>query len=532
MKYLNELQREVCYLMKDYPIILPIIIALASRLFIVLSADFPLNDGGMFYTMAQEIKDSNFFLPLYTSYNHSQIPFAYPPLTFYLVAFFTKILPISTLDLFRFFPLTISLLTIPVVYLIAKELFDKRMAILTAFVFALLPRSFIWIIMGGGVARSAGVLFCLTTILFGAKLYKSSKFKDFISACLFATATLLSHLEWYFFSVLSLLILLLFFKRKQNIARSFILINFFSLAFSSVWWLTIIKRHGIEPFAAFSQAGFSLASWESYFQLITLNITDEPFLTIWGVLTLMGLVLHFFEKKYWLILWFLTPIILSPRTSPNLLVLPSTFLIVTSVDKIVLPSIVKSLGAKSGKLKELFKFFRFKLFFSLILLYFLFSSLTLLPLDGLYSPYFNHVTEKEREAFEWIRENTPLDGKFLLLTETALPTWGMDPVSEWFPAITQRASISTPQGAEWIKNGKFFQKVKLYTEIKNCYDKDLDCVENTVSLNGDYFTHILLYKPSLGEKDNLFLIRQELFNSKDYIVVYDNPDLTIFSKRI
>jgi len=40
----------------------------------------PINDGGMFYVMILDLRAHRFLLPAFTSYNHLNIPFAYPPL--------------------------------------------------------------------------------------------------------------------------------------------------------------------------------------------------------------------------------------------------------------------------------------------------------------------------------------------------------------------------------------------------------------------------------------------------------------------
>ena len=54
------------------------------RLGPVLAAGFPINDGGMFAVMVDDLRVSQYALPVYTSYNLSNIPYAYPPLGFYL----------------------------------------------------------------------------------------------------------------------------------------------------------------------------------------------------------------------------------------------------------------------------------------------------------------------------------------------------------------------------------------------------------------------------------------------------------------
>ena len=49
-------------------------------------AGFPVNDGGMFYVMMKDLQANHYIPPLYTSYNQINIPFAYPPLAFYIGA--------------------------------------------------------------------------------------------------------------------------------------------------------------------------------------------------------------------------------------------------------------------------------------------------------------------------------------------------------------------------------------------------------------------------------------------------------------
>jgi hypothetical protein len=44
----------------------------------VLQSDFPLNDGGLFYTMIKDLMANGYRLPVTTSYNHLNLPFAYP----------------------------------------------------------------------------------------------------------------------------------------------------------------------------------------------------------------------------------------------------------------------------------------------------------------------------------------------------------------------------------------------------------------------------------------------------------------------
>src|SRR5690349_1354202 len=49
------------------------LLAISVRAFLVMSRSFPLNDGALFYLMAQEVGDHGFRLPMATAYNAANI---------------------------------------------------------------------------------------------------------------------------------------------------------------------------------------------------------------------------------------------------------------------------------------------------------------------------------------------------------------------------------------------------------------------------------------------------------------------------
>ena len=127
----------------------------AVRLFFVLRADFPLNDGGMFYQMTRSFSTTVTPCPSYTAYNASQIPFAYPPLPFYLAALLQQASGLDLLLIFRFLPVIFSILTIPAFFLLSPEMLGQDFpAIHATLIFAILPPGYEWLIMGGGVNRA------------------------------------------------------------------------------------------------------------------------------------------------------------------------------------------------------------------------------------------------------------------------------------------------------------------------------------------------------------------------------------------
>src|SRR3954468_24754441 len=142
-----------------YPVALALAVALgiAVRAYHVLSQDFPLNDGGLFFAMVRDLQAAHYHLPAFTSYNDAGIPYGYSPLGFYLAGLLDDLTPLTLIDLFRWLPLTVSALTVVAFAWLARGLLSSRAAVVVSVLaFSLVPRSFIWMLMGGGLTRSLG----------------------------------------------------------------------------------------------------------------------------------------------------------------------------------------------------------------------------------------------------------------------------------------------------------------------------------------------------------------------------------------
>ena len=152
-----------------FPVLLLIItfLGFAIRLSFFIGNDFPLHDGGFFYAMIRDLLSNQFVLPDYSSYNHANIPFIYPPLGLYFVGIIKYISGLTLLQLFRIIPLIITTLSIPAIYFLAVEIIeDKWKGMAAASIFSLLPMSYKWLILGGGVTRSFGAFFSILALIF------------------------------------------------------------------------------------------------------------------------------------------------------------------------------------------------------------------------------------------------------------------------------------------------------------------------------------------------------------------------------
>ena len=103
---------------------------------------FPVNDGGMLLAMIRDLRSNEFLIPSITSYNFSNIPFAYPPFGMYVAAFLSRWLPISDLEVLQWVPALVSAAIILVFYWLARQFLDSvAKATIATLLYAVVPGS-------------------------------------------------------------------------------------------------------------------------------------------------------------------------------------------------------------------------------------------------------------------------------------------------------------------------------------------------------------------------------------------------------
>ena len=205
----------------------------------------------------------------------------------------------------------------------------------------------------------------------------------------------------------------------------------------------MISRHGLAPFqAALGAHPRDLAI--SLLYLFQFNLSGEAILAVVAVLGLIGLVRDIRHHDFFLPAWIGLSFISDPRAAPFASLTPLLLLAVKGFE-----STLKGLG-ESAPLEDgiASKFAR----------YVLFGAIAYLFLSGMIaSMQFGnqfHIVPEEREALHWIVNTTTKESRFLVLTGDAALS---DPLSEWFPALTERVSLVTVQGHEWTPNSPLIE---------------------------------------------------------------------------
>ena len=504
------------------------------RLYAPLSAIMPINDGGLFYVMIQDIRTNYYSLPLVTTYNQANIPFAYPPLAFYLYALTADVTKIPLLDLMRVLPAIISSLTIPAFYLLAKEILGSKPSVfLAVFGFALLPRTYDWIIMGGGVTRALGFLFALLALRQTYRLFANGSRADIFPVIALSSLVVYSHPEAIVHTIIGSAFFYLWKDRSRRGFAYALVVAIGVCLITAPWWWTVESRHGVSslvaPLTAVRQDNISMLN--RFFSLFQFQFSDEPFLNIFGILGLLGLFFLLANKQYFIPTWLVTAYLIEPRSAPLYIMAPLAMAFGAGLDKFILP------GLRGHDLRQvpdtkndadiwtdqLLEGRAVKIFIGFIFVYGLISNIYLAS----QSLTRFILTRQDLDAFQWARDDAPANSQFILIAqENPL----LDPSSDWFPALTGQKSIATVYGYEWVNDGLFGTRLDQARALQICAVMDISCIKMWQTDTGKEYSHIYIRKIKNGAPVQVPLVKYLEFSS-EHEKVYETDSVVVFRKN-
>ncbi len=501
---------------------------LCLRLYFLNRSDFVLNDGGMFYTMIVDLQKNNFSLPAYVSYNQSQIPFMYPPLSFYLAAFLNDWLHIDHITILRFLPLIFNILSIPAFLFLAFEILqNKNQALLATAFCAIIPPGYEWLISGGGLTRSPAQLFFILSFYFYLAFINRKKKSNLFLSILFASLMMLHHLEYGVLTGISIALFSLPSMRLRPFIKTMLVYAAGVVLLTSPYWVTVLSRFGFSPMlSAFSSGEFNPIT--SIAHLLSMSFTDEKLVNYVNVLAIIGLLYCLFSGRLRLVLWFLLIMFFSPRSVNRPLIFPVTIFASITVFSIILPELNRlyerhTTQEKNKKGKFIPAYSSIFIAFSVLIPFFMGF---LAPSGG--NSALEALSKPERAAMQWIKENTPEDSQFIILDSAV--TWGADRANEWFPVLSERKSLTTVQGSEWLPDRQFDNNKKRYYELKSCVNKEVSCLETWAGQYGSDYSHIYITRSDCTSTSGYCLVPLELSlrQSMNYRTIFENDSVVVF----
>lgn len=472
--------------------------AVVFRLWLMAVTEFPINDGALFYEFVRETSVSFPGLPVRVDYNGLSLPFAYPPLSFWIGALLTRI-GFDALAVVHILPILMNIVYVLLIALLLLRSGRTRLfAALTLFFFCMRLRSFEWLVMGGGLSRGLGSIFLIAALLAvtvpGPGRKPELPHWRMALGGAFVAGAILSHLEWGVLAAASLV------ASRALGARSisaFVLQSTIAgvtaIALVLPWFLFMLQTHGLEPFLAAS----GTSSWDILASILTLVELLRPALANPFIL-LGGFVLLFRRDLFWFAFTLLC-VFLTPRHAATPLALPLSIFaaqgVLTAwgiVERFV-PRRIFAAGALA-------------------------CAIALIATVNAYRQYkqtdgqFRPLPREVRAGMDWVRENH--SGARVAVLTTA--DWYYDGSAEWFPTLAQARSTTTVQGREWLPNQAFERTRTLGSDLK----QSGSCTEALERLR------------SFGRTDFVWAeTMQQCFAAPGFAPVYRNSRVTIFRAK-
>ena len=506
-------------------VLLATLVGVIVRAAPVGSASFPINDGGLFASFVDSILAGPDLIPANIDYNSLGGPFAYPPLAFLATAGLQWLFPIGTVEWLRWLPLAASIATVPAFFLLAREAAPGRLhAIVATFAFALVPRSFEWMIMGGGLSRAPGFLLAILAIWLGLRFLRGGG-RSWLGAGIALGLAVLTHPAAALFAGVSLALATIFLARSR---RAWIRMTGTALAgllVAAPWLVLMSARYGIEPFL--SAGGVSANPVQSAFALITASVTDEPFWKLAAGLGVLGFVYLLFARRFFVPVWVVVLVFADPRAGATFVSVPLSLLVAVGLLDLVvarLGRVADGLEAPSEWSTAPWRRRSIRAVMGLTLVVGMVSSLL--------APYIldpmSSLSADQRSAMAWSRESLPSATRAVVVTGRS---WYEDATSEWFPYLTGQTSVATVQGYEWMGSSAWRRQLELADDLAGVSRETAASIEAWAGAWGIEFDVVYVPKGSLGAvlspTDCCPALRTTLAESGDYEIVYDGPGATI-----
>ena len=439
------------------PAILVALVSLGAvlRAHAVGGASFPLNDGGLLLSMSRDLLEAGSVIPSTATYNGAGIPFAYPPLGIYMLAA-GQSAGLPGTDLLRVVPAVISTLTIPIAWLVFRQLLPDQLArVVATGAFALSTGAYEWTIMGGGLTRSLGLLLSLSALasaIWAARLGRSA---SVVIAGGALGLTGLSHPQASVFAIVSVILCTVVVAKGWKAALSRLAgIGLVAAALVVPWVLVVLGEHGVSPFTSAIGSGGTLGAG-------TLNLLSSR--TSGGALGIVGIATTFgmgicVARRYWLpVIWALVVVALDSRAGQPYLGVPAAVAIGVGAQDIwtvLVKNLRVSSVAKSQRTAVAALAFLAAVSFA-----------DSLASQSSPSSPLRSLPASTLSAMDWVAHETAETKTFAVVSGRY---WALDAEAEWFPTLANRRSLTTVQGTEWLPAGSFDAAVERAESIARC----------------------------------------------------------------
>lgn len=485
---------------------------------------FPASGGGLYTTIAREIAANGYRSPSQIpGYTASGVPFAYPPLQFYLLAILLDV-GLDPLMVMRIAPgLAVVASTLPV-YLLARDLADSRpVGSIAAASVALNPQILQWHVTAGGFVRAFAFLYALTAVYAGYHVFGRGGRRAVAVGLLAFGMTLLTHPTYSLFVVASYLLFWAVRDRSVSGFRRGLVVGFGGLVLASPWLVWVALTHGLGVFGAAAGTHGGIGGG-----IDALAGDVSPFMLV----PVLGAAYLLYRRQYLLPAWLVAAevVFAQPRFA-------------YTVGSVVVPV------AGVGLLRDRGWLARFdgtvaewsihgpdgpdgpdgaRTAAAVVLVVagtvgggaYLAHEMTLVTDPS--TP--EYLDEDAVAAMEWTAAETDPDATFVVLGDTA----------EWFPALTDRTILVGPWGVEWVDAETFDRQVDAFERVSACHSAA--CVEGVAAETGQRPAYVYVPKGQYtirGENAVQFGTLERSFEAASHWEsAYENDGVVVYRRTV
>ncbi len=487
-------------------------------LFYLESHQYPAFGAGLYFRIAEEIVANGYALPeRIPGYTADGVPFAYPPLMFYVLAVLQDLTGLRAVTIARFLPGVVSVAYLVPLYFVARDLLDSRtQAALAAFVVAVSPPVLQWHISAGGIVRAPATLFALTGIYAGLRLFRYAERRWLVPAMAAFALTILTHPVYTVFLAVSVLLLYVSFDRSVQGFAYGAAVAVGGVVLTAPWWAQVLATHGPAVFAAAAGThggiGSSIPTVEEFIQRF---LGETLFLSIWKVVPIVGCLYLLARRRYFLPAWLATVILTVEK--PRFVFLVGALVSAAFLLDGLLPRLRREAAALDREETVAFSVVVFVVLGV--------STGALYAAGGVDAhagspslPQF--VDDGEVAAMDWAERSTSPDARFVVLGDAA----------EWFPQQTGRTILVGPWGVEWEGQDAYREQLHQFRRTSRC--ENALCLSGELQQAGVHPDYVFVpkgkytirgMKKTRGEA----MVTTMLF-SPQYHLAFENDDVAVF----
>lgn len=492
----------------------------------LLTHTHPSYEGGLYLQFAEEIIQNGYALPdRIPYYLEGGVPFAYPPLVFYLIAIVTDITGVDPVALELYVPGLIAIVYLIPFYYLTKELLDSpaKAGIGTVF-FAVTPPVLRWHISAGGIVRAVAVLFTLLGVYAGLKLFQTGGRRWLVSGTILFALTMLTHPVYTVFFGGSYLLLFAFYDRTWRGLLNGAVVAVSGIVLTAPWWLQIATTHGLDIYLSASGTHTGLLGGINRLQTqFVYPIWDMDIVTPFYIVAFAGGLYALLRRRYVLPTWMVLASYVIGKQ--RFTFVAGSMLSAVLVVEVIIPALsalIKHLSIPApinrGNIVSV------GMAFVLVLgavgtgVAFAGSELTTAHHDSRTQP--QTVDDDDLRAAEWIKNETAPEETFVVLSDAA----------EWIPYYSERTVILSPWGAEWTTTSGYYTEYELFRDLASC--SDVNCLNVLFGLSDRHPDYVYVprdvYTVHGDEHSPKPGLLHSMNASKKYSIAYKNRGVAVF----